>query len=97
MSDESVFKKKVFLDEVANMNVCEMPSLFAFMLYAFEPEEIIDRFFEAMKNTDSYKIRDLTTQELVSYLDDNFVNDPALSIEENLRNGFRILKEFLAN
>ena len=93
MSAESIFKK-VFLDEVANMNLCEMPPLLACMLLAFKPEELIDGFFEGMKNTDSSEISDLTPPELVSYLDDNFVNDPALSSEENLRNGFRLLKEF---
>ena len=93
MSAESIFKK-VFLDEVANMNLSEMPPLFAYSFLTFKPEELIDGFLEGMKNTDYSEICDLTPPELVSYLDDNFVNDPALSSEENLRNRMRLLKEF---
>ena len=93
MSAESIFKK-VFLDEVANMNLSEMPPLLVGVLLNFKPEELIDVFLEEMKNTDYSEIRDLTPPELVSYFDDNFVKDPALSSEENLRNGFRLLKEF---
>ena len=59
-----------------------------------ELEKIIDKLFEKAINMDSFEIRDETPLELVEYLDDNFVVDPALSREENFKNGVRLLNEF---
>ena len=85
--------KKNFLDEVRNMISPETPPLLWSCL-KFNPEELIDGFFEKAKNMDFSEIRDETPLELVSHLDDNFVYDPALSREENFRNGVCLLKEF---
>ena len=59
-----------------------------------ELEKIIDKMFEKAINVDSSEIYDETPPELVAYLEDNFVVDPALSREENFKNGVRLLKEF---
>ena len=55
-----------------------------------EVEKIIDKLFEKAINMDSSE----TPPVLRTYLDDNFVVDPALSREENFKNGVRLLKEF---
>ena len=72
--------KKLFLEEV--------PLLYAFL--KINPEGLIDAFLEESKNTDSSE----TPPEFVSYLEDNHVYDPALSRDENFRNGVRALKEY---
>ena len=59
-----------------------------------EVEKIIDKLFEKAINMDSSEIHDETPPVLRAYLDDNFVVDPALSREENFKNGVRLLKEF---
>ena len=59
-----------------------------------EAEKIIDKEIEKARNIDFSKIRDEMSPELVAYLDDNFVVDPALSREENFKNGVRLLKAF---
>ena len=85
--------KKLFLDEVPNMICPETPPLlWAFL--KFNPEGLIDAFLEESKNMDFSEMCDETPPELVSYLNDNFAYDPALSRDENFRNRVRGLKEF---
>ena len=45
-------------------------------------------------NMSSSEIHDETSPAPRAYIDDNFVVDPALSHEENFKNGVRLLKEF---
>ena len=81
--------KNIFLEEVPNMICPETPpSLWAFL--KFNPKGLIDAFLEESKNMDFSE----TPPEFVSYLEDNHVYDPALSRDENLRNGLRALKEY---